>query len=211
MAAHSDRHSRRFQSTLPVWGATPSDYVFTPTDQFQSTLPVWGATSAACLTVATTLDFNPRSPCGERPILCAKDKIMLIYFNPRSPCGERQLGYVKSGVDDIFQSTLPVWGATILCQVDSGRSLFQSTLPVWGATHISRGYRQGGLFQSTLPVWGATHKTQEFKTLTKVFQSTLPVWGATQHSIWVSGFRAISIHAPRVGSDGDRGTPHQTR
>ena len=34
------------------------------------------------------------------------------YFNPRSPCGERpaESGSVDAGV--LFQSTLPVWGAT---------------------------------------------------------------------------------------------------
>ena len=36
-------------------------------------------------------DFNPRSPCGERPrlsIFVYKNK---LDFNPRSPCGERHL------------------------------------------------------------------------------------------------------------------------
>ena len=35
-----------------------------------------------------------------------------------------------------------------------------------------------------------------------IFQSTLPVWGATDFRKPVELFRAISIHAPRVGSDG---------
>ena len=57
-------------------------------------------------------------------------------------------------------------------------------------------------FQSTLPVWGATLETGS-SLVCDIFQSTLPVWGATV------GFHAdsleeclISIHAPRVGSDG---------
>ena len=33
-----------FQSTLPVWGATPATPVFAVASKFQSTLPVWGAT-----------------------------------------------------------------------------------------------------------------------------------------------------------------------
>ena len=32
--------------------------------------------------------FYPRSPCGERPILCTS-KINMSNFYPRSPCGER--------------------------------------------------------------------------------------------------------------------------
>ena len=36
-----------------------------------------------------------------------------------------------------------------------------------------------------------------------VFQSTLPVWGATVSLLYVlCAFLSISIHAPRVGSDG---------
>ena len=34
----------------------------------------------------------------------------------------------------LFQSTLPVWGATILKNRSYGSTAFQSTLPVWGAT-----------------------------------------------------------------------------
>ena len=50
---------------------------------------MWGATVGAASTALVALDFNPRSPCGERlaPI----------------PGG---------GWREIFQSTLPVWGAT---------------------------------------------------------------------------------------------------
>ena len=33
-------------------------------------------------------DFNPRSPCGERPVIYRVDR-RGAYFNPRSPCGER--------------------------------------------------------------------------------------------------------------------------
>ena len=33
-----------------------------------------------------------------------------------------------------FQSTLPVWGATVKSGVDDIKTEFQSTLPVWGAT-----------------------------------------------------------------------------
>ena len=56
--------------------------------EFQSTLPVWGATP--------TIDqnseeryFNPRSPCGERPSGFER-RLCFMNFNPRSPCGERR-------------------------------------------------------------------------------------------------------------------------
>ncbi|EDN01983.1 hypothetical protein BACCAP_00016 [Pseudoflavonifractor capillosus ATCC 29799] len=34
---------------------------------FQSTLPVWGATFGFLQFSPHIADFNPRSPCGERP------------------------------------------------------------------------------------------------------------------------------------------------
>ena len=57
---------------------------------FQSTLPVWGATVCTPRKVQHQNDFNPRSPCGERPQI----KIVVRFFAT-------------------FQSTLPVWGATV--------------------------------------------------------------------------------------------------
>ena len=54
---------------------------------FQSALPLRGATTYESPTSRPS-DFNPRSPCGERP-LRARPCRCPPYFNPRSPCGER--------------------------------------------------------------------------------------------------------------------------
>ena len=78
--------------------------------------------------------FNPRSPCGERlafPLAGASAFLISIhapragsdsggllpqsgrlYFNPRSPCGERLGTCVITPCPSLFQSTLPVRGAT---------------------------------------------------------------------------------------------------
>ena len=37
----------KFQSTLPMWGATPATRNCEPIMRFQSTLPMWGATTYA--------------------------------------------------------------------------------------------------------------------------------------------------------------------
>ena len=51
--------------------------------------PRAGSDETAIRTHLEQVDFNPRSPCGERlhPIDTAQTP---GYFNPRSPCGERQ-------------------------------------------------------------------------------------------------------------------------
>ena len=124
----------RFQSTLPVWGATWVNLVNSCAHSisihaprvgsdlwqiikigtgrlFQSTLPVWGATSLWHGRQYGVPDFNPRSPCGERP----------MSMRSRTPLNQ-------------FQSTLPVWGATFIVHLGYDGETFQSTLPVWGAT-----------------------------------------------------------------------------
>ena len=55
--------------------------------------------------------FNPRSPYGERRKLIAF-ALMIAYFNPRSPYGERLIAEASPCNQFIFQSTLPVRGAT---------------------------------------------------------------------------------------------------
>ena len=123
-----------FQSTLPMRGATTdgdhmvtsdgisihaphagSDLVKTAPMRipflFQSTLPMRGATLSSLQGFEPGLYFNPRSPCGERRrISCAVT--VKKYFNPRSPCGERLFLFVQNFVLALFQSTLPMRGAT---------------------------------------------------------------------------------------------------
>ena len=77
---------------------------------------------------------------------------------------------------------------------------FLSTLPAWGATIFAVRPYDAPIFLSTLPAWGAT--AHEFQYLSGViFLSTLPAWGATEGDKPDASPDAISIHAPRVGSD----------
>ncbi len=85
----------------------------------------------------------------------------------------------------------------------SGSVSFQSTHPVWGATVSGQSTGVSVTFQSTHPVWGATPRARN-PNRDKAFQSTHPVWGATvadRHELHCNN---ISIHAPtpRVGCDG---------
>ncbi len=81
----------RFQSTLPVGGATVVRVRYISAfHQFQSTLPVGGATSPAGSCLSRMGYFNPRSPWGERhDINRNRSRNCFTYFNPRSPWGER--------------------------------------------------------------------------------------------------------------------------
>ena len=100
-----------------------------------------------------------------------------------------------------FQSTLPVWGATIHMRDKLAGALFQSTLPVWGATFsLLRGTGVNPI-SIHAPRVGSDHSAGILICLQRRFQSTLPVWGATKEVRKAAGLTLISIHAPRVGSD----------
>ena len=78
--------------------------------------------------------------------------------------------------------------------------LFQSTLPVKGATRRPDRHLPQGAFQSTLPVKGATRRPDRHLPQ-GAFQSTLPVKGATLLGGALCKKALVSIHAPREGSD----------
>ena len=153
---------------------------------FQSTLPAWGA--------------NPRSPRGERrrrsrqPSQAPRISIHAPRVGSDGVPAARERGQGISihaprvGSDSAtcsgahvggFQSTLPAWGATPGCfPVSSMYSYFNPRSPRGERPRPCLISSSGRIFQSTLPAWGATPLVGKYPT-----------------------FSAISIHAPRVGSD----------
>ena len=80
------------------------------------------------------IDFNPRSPHGERRIRASTTK-SCRYFNPRSPHGERPARPGFRGAEGVFQPTLPARGATNMAGINTPDDItFQPTLPARGAT-----------------------------------------------------------------------------
>ena len=101
--------------------------------RFQSTRPVWGATD--------TEDAPPMSegisihaPRVGRDCASVAHRGASDHFNPRAPCGARLVRFALISEMYTFQSTRPVWGATVETMADGKQYLFQSTRPVWGAT-----------------------------------------------------------------------------
>ena len=194
-----------FQSTLPARGATQIKKGHAPgKDRFQSTLPARGATP----------DEGP----------AARAETPISIHAPRTGSDTWPFSAFRD-VRESFQSTLPARGATPRAFCAKGRGgAFQSTLPARGATlpppesaqcvsisiHAPRtgsdtpehaSGRQSRQFQSTLPARGATAPRPALAIPTKKFQSTLPARGATSFPTPGLSDVAISIHAPRTGSD----------
>ena len=147
---------------------------------FQSTLPVWGATGILIISHGGRRNFNPRSPCGERPRVLPSYRSSVYHFNPRSPCGERR------GQIDIF----PV------------RIRISIHAPRVGSDSPDTKNRLGSqLFQSTLPVWGATCRLGAPHCFFNISIHAPRVGSDVSIAADDIAVRHISIHAPRVGSD----------
>ena len=147
--------------------------------------PRVGSDGKNAVKIALILDFNPRSPCGERrPSSCSCNPDVL-YFNPRSPCGERHKITSKCWKSSGFQSTLPVWGATmskILLAITNCH--FNPRSPCGERQQTQRKNRRAADFNPRSPCGER--------------RSRLPL---------SSEIQPISIHAPRVGSD--NGSQHR--
>ena len=134
-------------------------------------------------------------PAVEQPVVQEKD------FNPRSPWGER-LGFsiiVTKVV--VFQSTLPVGGATRWSPPPAGAAPISIHAPRGGSDF---GEENGKLYASDFnprSPWGERQKGCSHWSRRLQFQSTLPVGGATDHYDKEPTLSDISIHAPRGGSD----------
>ena len=145
-------------------------------------------------------------------------------FNPRTPCGVRPLGYIPIASADQFQSTHPVWGATTAqghSQPEGGH--FNPRTPCGVRRRYIDRKLEAGEFQSTHPVWGATGSLPQCISRQLDFNPRTPC-GVRHQPVWTGarcgnfnprtpcGVRqgvqdraqnavTISIHAPRVGCD----------
>ncbi len=191
-----------FQSTLPAKGATRNIFCLSSPEHisihaprggsdiqskkwrerptaFQSTLPAGGATNGSHGKVwwDGISIHAPRGGSDPAPRIAPPN---LPNFNPRSPRGERLLMRKQIQQQQYFNPRSPR-GERLKSQwIEPTTSAFQSTLPAGGAT--------------IMRTVGASPDD--------VFQSTLPAGGATGESVCIASRRAISIHAPRGGSDG---------
>ena len=173
--------SLQFQSTLPLRGATTDECRVPGARLFQSTLPLRGATfqqrpRAADKRIsihAPLAGSDGGDGAGSRPHeisihapLAGSDGfaralvVNLCDFNPRSPCGERPSVLVDLVDLRLFQSTLPLRGATRASwRTGTSTSYFNPRSPCGERLYLSGIRNSGGSFQSTLPLRGATVMT----------------------------------------------------
>ena len=124
-----------FQSTLPVWAATPLSVQTSCLHAISIHAARVGSDLFSLPFKFKCADFNPRCPCGQRPenrfaqqqcccisihaarvgsdLPCIRHNQGHGHFNPRCPCGQRRTSKARLNIGmHRFQSTLPVWAAT---------------------------------------------------------------------------------------------------
>ena len=155
-----------------------------------------------CNPVEFNSDISIHAPRGGSDLRSSWILCFLDNFNPRSPWGERLVAGVMPATVSIFQSTLPVGGATI--------NSILSTVKVGISIHAPRGGSDTSGTDHAFYRWDFNPRSPWGERLwhlwdqcpTPSFQSTLPVGGATFSIREIIKAKVISIHAPRGGSDG---------
>ena len=181
-------------------------FLFRPPEAASPAPPVWERPHAARRPFGKG-NFNPRSPCGERPEVVLDglsdstfQSTLPVWgatdghqrracghrnFNPRSPCGERPIAAAKGNQQCDFNPRSP-------CGERLGPDIFHSAhfdfnprspcgerrcLTIWA----SRKWR----FQSTLPVWGATGRADINACYRGHFNPRSPCGERPQPPLWV--------------------------
>ena len=192
-----------FQSTLPVWGATLSvrrrpsrRRYFNPRSPCgERHVRQYSGPEQLCISIHAPRvgsdcpanvyrhadgDFNPRSPCGERPH-ALQGFLLLRLISIHAPrVGSDGMSFISARETRLFQSTLPVWGATgCRWRFSSSAHNFNPRSPCGERL----GFPRPGLPADEISIHA-------------------PRVGSDDEIIrerW--GIEVISIHAPRVGSD----------
>ena len=172
--------SIQFQSTLPLRGATCTLFSKNKIKLISIHAPLVGRDSQGKgkhnrKNISIHAPLVGRDEARQAPVGGLRHD-----FNPRAPCGARRFFRALIGrVADRFQSTRPLWGATL--HSTTSLSIVQ--------------------FQSTRPLWGATRSPRVSLALLRNFNPRAPCGARLLRLRCFCFSGSISIHAPLVGRD----------
>ena len=113
------QHSVLFQSTHPVWGATPAAEAARGRRPISIHAPLSGCDMlTAAATTVTDVVFQSTHPIRGATQAFGLQRLCCIHFNPRTPCGVRRHGNITPWKTEKFQSTHPLRGATSCAWLD---------------------------------------------------------------------------------------------
>ena len=186
MEGYGNENPGAFQPTRPLRGATTVCFRFLLRWRlFQPTRPLRGATNTR--SPATSVrDFNPRAPCGARP-LGPKEKALIILISTHAPLAGRDSRFSERTIQHYISTHAPLAGR------DAG---------------TAQECRELAVFQPTRPLRGATGTIFYIFPQVSGFQPTRPLRGATAGLMHRLSAFDISTHAPLAGRDDIYGTCH---
>ena len=148
------------------------------------------------------IDFNPRSPHGERPLIVAASAASMV-FQPTLPArGATMTITIALRLVQAFQPTLPARGATVMCASGRRRIRISTHAPRTGSDRTIWDSSEHLRHFNPRSPHGERRAASTTSRNSSSFQPTLPARGATARSAADSGRPIrISTHAPRTGSD----------
>ena len=167
--------------------------------------------------------FNPRTPCGVRPVpaTCTETGLTISIhaplagcdimsytctvcgqdFNPRTPCGVRRCSSTRRWAWLQFQSTHPLRGATAAAEVSDEIINISIHAPLAGCDDNQKAPVHSRTYFNPRTPCGVRPSRRRKQTAPQEFQSTHPLRGATPRRLCFPRPRGISIHAPLAGCD----------
>ena len=201
MPSRSFSASCVFQSTLPARGATNKWFCRFQNSRISIHAPRTGSDPSMWTQTATSENFNPRSPHGERQVALMLEQIHRL-FQSTLPARGATAGRKPMLQSNSISIHAPRTGSDTSSACPSGTSKrFQSTLPARGATTSGFADSKTAVFQSTLPARGATDYLCGLSDNPQDFNPRSPHGERRVKVSFAQPNKRISIHAPRTGSD----------
>ena len=185
---------------LPLRGATHGSTHGSATNGFQSTFPLRGATTRRDKTAdAEKISIHVPLAGSDKPLDPPAPPTR--NFNPRSPCGERPDSHTVTASGSIFQSTFPLRGATFPVAVWRYAADISIHVPLAGSDIVHQFGFVDRLISIHSPLAGSDPRTRPSSTRTTYFNPRSPCGERPDARKHVFEHVAISIHTPLAGSD----------
>ena len=189
-----------FQPTRPLRGATAAFTAYAVDVLFQPTRPLRGATPTRATGLSRTR-ISTHAPLAGRDLLLSGFPESRFDFNPRAPCGARPVDVNLVKTIAQFQPTRPLRGATGGCQPGKNHSTISTHAPLAGRDEHRVDYLVRQLNFNPRAPCGARPSGPRSHRIMVEFQPTRPLRGATFFFRVSLKAALISTHAPLAGRD----------
>ena len=188
-----------FQSTLPLRGATDRPDLMDKVSQISIHAPLTGSDRrrAECGNAGA---ISIHAPLTGSDMDLLRGGSSRNDFNPRSPYGERHNALFAFFGPAVFQSTLPLRGATSILAFDILTEAISIHAPLTGSDCRPNGQAQNGRISIHAPLTGSD-RIRLAQEKTRNISIHAPLTGSDSAEPVETVPPTISIHAPLTGSD----------